>query len=292
MKRWLALSLRVLVLLIGANGTYALSHPAHQQNDGAVTYLANEALMVAHQSKKVLFDPFFHEHFGVYQMVSHDTHQAMMQGDAPFDNVSAILISHAHDDHFSAEDIVTYLTRFPNTKLIAPQQAIAQVIQTSSNEIPAEQLIGFALDFGDQAQRVEWDDLLFEAVRIPHAGWPSRAEVENLVYRVTFHPNSDSPLTVMHMGDADPRQSHYQPHQSHWQGRLSHHAYPPYWFYYSDEGNLILDTVINAAHTIGVHVPEKVPEKLIFTQRPYFSERGQQVVIEHTQQIDIKPNQD
>ena len=94
------------------------------------------------------------------------------------------------------------------------------------------------------------------------------------------------------MGDADPRQSHYQTHQIHWQARLSHHAYPPYWFYFSEQGNYVLDKVINAAHTIGVHVPENVPEKLILTQRPFFSERGQRVLIEHTQPINIKPKQD
>ena len=34
---------------------------------------------------------------------------------------------------------------------------------------------------------------------------------------------------------------------------------PPFWFYFSDEGRQIVDKRINATHTIGVHVPTKMP---------------------------------
>jgi hypothetical protein len=55
-------------------------------------------------------------------------------------------------------------------------------------------------------------------VRIPHAGWPGRADIENLVFRVTLKSQSES-VTVMHMGDAD--DNHYLPYKSHWQKRIS-----------------------------------------------------------------------
>ena len=70
---------------------------------------------------------------------------------------------------------------------------------------------------------------MIDAVRIPHAGWPSRADIENLVFRVPLK-NQGTSVTVMHLGDADPDADHYLQYKDHWQQRVSDTALPPYWF--------------------------------------------------------------
>ncbi len=50
-------------------------------------------------------------------------------------------------------------------------------------------------------------------IRIPHAGWPERASVSNLVFRITL----DNNVTIMHMGDADSNDEHFQPYKDYWQ---------------------------------------------------------------------------
>jgi hypothetical protein len=108
-------------------------------------------------------------------------------------------------------------------------------------------------------------------VRIPHAGWPARAEVENLVFRVTLPDGA----TVMHMGDADANDDHFLPQQMHWQQKVTNTAFPPYWFFYSAEGRDILEQIINAKQHIGVHVPVKVPKQLSTSGKMFYSAPGQ-----------------
>lgn len=49
---------------------------AHQSS---AIYVANEAVLISNGQNKVLFDPFFHQAFGTYQLVPADTKQAIFQ---------------------------------------------------------------------------------------------------------------------------------------------------------------------------------------------------------------------
>ena len=155
---------------------------AHQTS---VTYVANEAVLIINGEKKVLFDPFFHTAFGIYQLVPEDTQQAIFSGTPPFDNLTAIVISHAHGDHFAADDVLEYLLKYPNTHLIAPQQAVTELsILSGANQV-LPQVTSVRLAFNQTPKSLEVAGLVIDAVRIPYAGWPGRADIENLVFRVT-----------------------------------------------------------------------------------------------------------
>lgn len=253
----------------------------HQQATTSATYLGNEALMISDGSNKILFDPFFHNNFGIYQFVPTEISSAIMKGEAPYNDVSAVFISHAHDDHFSASEVLQFLKSHQQVKLIAPEQAIkkllAEIKEPTIKAQLAKRTYSINLALGDKPWQQKIAGLHIDAVRIPHAGWPGRANIENLVYRVGFA----SGKVVMHMGDADPDDDHFRPYKAHWQQRLTNTAFPPYWFFYSMEGNDILVEHINAKHHIGVHVPMAVPKELKNSGKRYFSHPGQQVTIEN-----------
>ncbi|MGS2719134.1 MBL fold metallo-hydrolase [Paraglaciecola aestuariivivens] len=264
--------LLVLLLCVSSQGL------AHQ---GEAKYLANEAVLATFGDTKVLFDPFFHESFGTYQLVPEHIKQAILAGTPPFDDIDAIVISHAHDDHFAADEVLNYLKKFSKTKLIAPQQAVDQLFNLESGHSVANQITAVDLAFEQKPISIEQGGLTFEALRIPHAGWPARAEVENLVFRVTL-TKPESQLTVMHLGDADVDDSHYLKHKAHWQKRLSHTAFVPYWFFYSAEGRDILAEILNIEKSIGVHVPVKIPKVLTQGKADYFSKPGETRIINAT----------
>jgi hypothetical protein len=113
-------------------------------------------------------------------------------------------------------------------------------------------------------------ELEIDVVRIPHAGWPGRADVSNLVWRVTL---SDG-ITVMHLGDADPRDEHYAPHDEHWMVKRTHTAYPPYWFFTMGDGPQILSTRLNTLQATGIHVPIELPADLFVTGADFFHVPG------------------
>lgn len=260
---WLALS------------CFSISLHAHQLSESKQSntahYLGNEAVLVSSHDRKVLFDPFFHNDFGHYQKVPEDIRQAIFDANAPFDGIDLIVISHAHEDHFSAPDVARYLSAHEETVLVAPQQAIKQLASLTQFPEIQSRLHAVALQFGDPAWQQTIRNIQVDAVRIPHAGWPGRANVENLVFRLTFSSNT----TVMHMGDADPQIEHYLPHQKHWDTLSTQLGFPPYWFLQGAEGREILKTVIHVEQAVGVHVPVKVPKLLIRSGQDYFSNPGE-----------------
>jgi L-ascorbate metabolism protein UlaG (beta-lactamase superfamily) len=248
---------------------------AHQTS---VTYVANEAVLITNGNQKVLFDPFFHQAFGTYQLVPEDTKLAIFNGIPPFDNLTAIIISHAHGDHFAADDVLKYLQKYPNTQLIAPQQAVTELNALSGADQILPQVSSVKLAFNQGPKTLEVAGLVIDAVRIPHAGWPGRANIENLVFRVTLK-NQGTSVTVMHMGDADPDDNHYLLYKDHWQKRVTDTALPPYWFYFSAEGRAILSDILNIKKSIGIHVPIEIPSQLKSSGEDYFSKPGESRLI-------------
>ncbi len=243
---------------------------AFAHEPGEARYIANEAVMVTHGETKILFDPLPITGFGTYPDVPEADKKAMMAGEAPYDGVDAVFISHAHRDHFSAEDMNKYMSTHSEIRLIAPQQAVDMMREAPGWENNFNQRIaGLNIEFGAAPVEVHMDGLDSTGVRIPHAGWPGRANVENIVYRVTL----DDQITVSHMGDADINPDHYRPFEKLWDQKPIDLAMPPYWIYMDPDGPEVLE-MMNVRDSVGIHVPIQVPVPLITSGADYFSESG------------------
>jgi L-ascorbate metabolism protein UlaG (beta-lactamase superfamily) len=247
----------------------AVSSSASGQEDSTVRYLANEGVMVAHGNTKILFDPLFENSYELYQRVPQPMRDAIFAGASPYDGVDAVFISHFHGDHFSARDMLRLLRERQGIRLYAPAQAVAGMrqIATPDDEAVFERVTIFDFEYGDAPVFVRTDDLLIEAVHVPHSGWPTaRTDVQNIAFRVTLEDTS----TVLHLGDADARLVHFEQDEIYWDERQVDLAFPPYWFLLSDDGREILDDRVRANHSIGIHVPAEfredastIPEELI-----------------------------
>jgi len=155
---------------------------------------------------------------------------------------------------------------------VAPKQAVEQIKKLADGVALSDKVIPITLDNLDPPISMSFDTFRFDTVRVPHAGWPERAKtVSNLVSRVTLN----NAVTVIHMGDADPKDEHFKPYLEHWEKQATDTAFPPYWFFASEEGNMILSDRIKAEENIGVHVPINVPDELKQSQFKYFSKPGE-----------------
>ncbi len=236
-------------------------------------YIANEGVLISQGKTKIMFDPLPLSGFGTYPEVPETTKAQIMAGKGAYAGIDAVFISHAHRDHFSAENMITYMQAHSAVKLIAPQQALSAMQDHERWDAAlAHRITAIDIEAGDAPQIIEFETIKTikaTAVRIPHAGWPApeRAAVQNLVFRVTL----DGHATVMHMGDADPNPIHFKPHSAHWQAARTDTAFPPYWFFLSENGQAILSNDINADKAIGVHVPIEVPQDLKDSGADYFS---------------------
>lgn len=221
-------------------------------------YLANAGVLIVSGETKIVFDPLFRNDFGTYRLLPEDMERALFAAEPPFDGIDAVLISHYHEDHFSPGDIIRLLWERPEIELYAPEQAVAgmrDIIDDSHRSI-FDRVTAIALDYQDPPVTIEAGELLIEAVRIPHSGWPeSRTDVENIAFRVTL----DGRATVLHLGDADTRDVHYAHDAEYWNLRIADLALPPYWYFQSDDGRFVLEHRLRPGHSVGVHVPVEMP---------------------------------
>lgn len=261
----------LITIFLCSSASLAYAHDTVNQHSNTAHYLGNEAVLVSTQNHKILFDPFFHNNYGSYQLVPDEIRQTIFAGHPPFDKINLLFISHAHEDHFDAKDTLLYLLKFESINLIAPRQAIEMLKVLEGYQRVSKRVHSVELALGDKPWTLNLHEIAIDAVRIPHAGWPGRADIENIVFRVSLGQDT----TVMHLGDADPKVDHYLPYRSHWLEIETSMAFPPYWFFHSAEGRDILDTYLNTQAQIGVHVPMKIPKVLIQIGRDYFSVPGE-----------------
>lgn len=241
----------------GVAGARELS-PASIAPVATARYLANAGVLVTAGETKIAFDPIFRQDFGEYQLLPVELERALFAAEPPFDGLDAVLISHYHDDHFSPADVRRLLEQRREVQLYAPEQAVATMGLRDAPSGLRSRVTGIALEHGDPPLAIEAGALVVEAVRIPHTGWPERQrDVQNLAYRVTL----DRTATVVHLGDADSRDAHFARDAEHWARRRSQMAFPPYWFFLSEEGRLVLERRLAPDHAVGVHVPTGVPRR-------------------------------
>ena len=237
----------VLVLCVFSSAAFA-------QSESSIQYLANEGVMVTHEKTKILMDPLYGNSYDIYQLVPDATREMIFAGTPPFDGVDAVFVSHHHGDHFSAEDMLRLLKSQTGTRLYAPAQAVAAIRQVAGADDDSvfERVVGLDLDYGDPPVHIRTENIIVEAVHIPHSGWPTaRTDVQNIAFRITL----DDASTVLHLGDADARMVHFAADEQYWEERTIDLALPPYWFFGSDDGIELLENRLDVRHSIGIHVP-------------------------------------
>jgi len=223
-------------------------------------YLANSGVMIARGETKILFDPFFRNDYGQYDLVPAELEAALFAGETPWGGIDAIFVSHHHGDHFDPAVVMDFMRRWPKVQLYAPQQAVGALlaVDAANSDALLQRIHSLALQRDSAPAHLEIEGLIIEAVRIAHGGWPGRhADVENLVFRVTL----DNAATVMHLGDADAGSEHYEPHRSYWRERGTDLALVPVWLMLTDKGRFVLEEHIDADQEIGVHVYKNVADE-------------------------------
>lgn len=250
--------LPVLALLLMTSSMAIAKGPHASEGTATAHYLANEGLMVVDGETKVVFDPLFRNSYGQYQLLPKAMEEALFAGTPPFDGIDAVFISHHHGDHFSPADVLRLLKLQTGIHLYAPAQAVSGLrsVATEQDEEVFRRVTSVELAYKDAPVTLEMDKLIIEAVRIPHSGWPNgRRDVENISWRVTLNQST----TVLHMGDADTNDVHFERDAAYWDKRHTHMAFPPYWFFSSASGRTILRNRIKSGHSVGVHVPVSIP---------------------------------
>lgn len=266
-----------VAVLMSAFPNLLSAHPV--QASGEAKYLGNEGVMISDRNSKIMFDPFFHEDFGTFQLVPEEMKAAIMAGDEPFEGMTAIFVSHAHDDHFTASTANEYMLRHPAVHIVAPVNAVEEMMASENwDHGYKDRIIQIDLAVGDDPFSFNLEELQVTAIRIPHTGWPERlTDLPNIVYHVRMADQA----TVMHLGDASTEESLFTPYTDFWAENVTDLGMVPYWFYLVPGGKVMLKQLLNMNSHIGIHVPVEVPVDLGRAAVPFFSTPGdvQQIFI-------------
>ena len=224
-----------------------------EAHDARAKYIGNEGVLVTSGETKVLFDAFYANSYGEYVLVAEPVSQAILDGQPPYDGIDALMVSHAHGDHFTAQPTLDYLRAQPLVVFIGPGQAVdaLKAIAKPEDSTLIDRLVSFDLKPGQPPASFEGSGYSVAAVAIPHSGGASTADIDNLAFRVTL----DQTPTVLHLGDATTDDDEFARQQTFWDARKIDTAFPPFWFYLERGGRVVLDQRIRAAQVIGIHVP-------------------------------------
>lgn len=258
------------------------------EGSATVTAILNAGVMAelgtSDERVKFLFDPLYDDHFGTLQPLDDALIDRIVSGEAPYDGVTAVFVSHAHGDHFSAQQFNRLMAAQPEIRLVAPNQAIEKMrVEEGWDPVFAARIEAISLENGEASAALAISGVLVEAFRSPHTGWPdNHANVHNLTYRVSAIAADGTFHRVMHFGDADPAREHYEGLSDFFVSARTGLAVVPYWHFSAPEPARLFDETFNAETSVGMHVPVTAPDWLAETGGAFFTEEGQQVQVPET----------
>lgn len=234
--------------------------PAAPQNSVTVRYVANEGVLIASDSAKVLIDGLHRPYRPAYATLDQEGRRLAESADGPFAGIDLILVSHRHGDHFSAEAVAAHLQSSSRAAFAGAPQMTTPVLAVG---VDSNRVTTLPLRPG-QRRTVTGPGYRVEVIGIMHGGrtWE---DVENLGHLIEVGGKR-----FLHIGDADTEPRHYE--ALGLATREIDVAFIPFWFLQSDEGRDVVDRLINAKQVIAVHVSPGEGDRVRRAIRPFYPE--------------------
>ena len=232
------------VLVVGLATTGASESHGPRSNECAITYVANAGVLFESDGQKFLFDAPIREGITPYATPTAEQRRALEAATAPFDNVTAILITHWHEDHLSPEAVAAHLRNSPSTRLVSSQEVVDRVRKVAGPAVPAAQFSAVTPEPGT-SERAAGSGVPVHVLRIRHN--PTRRLPEQHVGFVV-----EGCRTVLHTGDADRAADNFSLLRSL---PPIDTALLPFWYVMSDTNRRFVASSIAPRRVLGVHLP-------------------------------------
>ena len=217
-----------------------------------VTSLANAGYLVAHEGRAVLCDALFdinvdpaapprlHDHLDPER-------QAIVEAALPpFDEVDLVLVTHAHDDHFTPDAVVRFLESNRRATLVCPGGVAERVKRAHADPAALEGRIHPLDPERGTSQEARWEGIAVLALGLPHAGRSDGGAGHN-GYLVEIGPHR-----FLHLGDAGSARDGFTPFDSLLAGDIDV-VFAPYWFVTEPGGPGLLRERIRPRHVVVTH---------------------------------------
>jgi L-ascorbate metabolism protein UlaG (beta-lactamase superfamily) len=119
-----------------------------------LNFVANMGVLVSSGDSKILIDGLFNKPNPVYRAPAPGTVESIMKGEAPFDGVDLVLVTHRHLDHFDAALAVRYMEVRSEPILVAPSDAVEEMRKAVSNWSKiASRIISIDIKVGENVKK-------------------------------------------------------------------------------------------------------------------------------------------
>jgi L-ascorbate metabolism protein UlaG (beta-lactamase superfamily) len=229
--------------------TESAANNGGQGSDLELLFVANEGVLLQTATKKLLIDALFTDPHPDLTAPPSAMLVQMEGGQAPFDEVNLMLVTHNHPDHFDPSAGGRFLNNNSQAVLLAPEDAVAVMRDSVADWTSiVDRVIPIALELGMSAQRTI-DGIAITAYRTLHSGGGETPQ--HLMYLIEIDDR-----TIFHEGDSDGNPETFERF-----GLGAHHidlALVHYWFPMNLETEGILQGILRADHVGLFHLPKRL----------------------------------
>jgi len=212
----------------------------------SLAFIANCGALVSCGDSKVLIDALFDKPHPDYRAPAPEVLDKIMKGEAPFDGVDLVLVTHNHADHFDAALAVRYMEARPEPVLLAPSDAVEAMRKAAADWMKiAPRIVSLDLKVGEKEKK-DVKQIPVTAFRTLHSG--DREAPMNLMYLFELDGWS-----VFHEGDSTGNPEAYQGFglgSARVDLALVH-----YWFPLDPNASRFLQEVLKPSHIALIHLP-------------------------------------
>jgi len=243
MSRFRLFVLLAIAFVLGAG----LPTAANSQAVSArVTYIGNEGFFLSTGGAGVLVDALVRRGIRPYVKANAQDREQLELAQGPFDQVTLVLATHHHADHFDAQAVRSHLERNPNAVFVSTAQAVELVLETG----PGAAALGTRL-IAVQPEEGTVERLSFPGVELDvfnlHHGRDRQPVVENLGFLVDVEG-----LRFLHVGDTEATRDELMALALG--GLEIDVAFIPYWKLLWGEPGFVEDA-IGSARVAAMHIP-------------------------------------
>ena len=213
--------------------------------DTQVRYVANSGMLVTVAGRRFLIDAPIRDGIPPYATSSAAERTRLEAARAPYDNVDAILVTHWHEDHFSAEAVAAHLSSSPRTIFVSSPEVVDRVRSVAPRLLAAR--LRAVLPAPGHSVQVDIGGVPVHVLRIRHN--PTRRLPEQHVGFLI-----GGPAPVLHVGDAEPAADNFVLLKSLPPVDL---ALLPFWYMADDANRRLVADSIRPHRIVTMHIPPR-----------------------------------